>query len=153
MAQERQAGPMSSFFKFTEIGQVAAGFVKRHFSGDNGDAFVLAPAVLRETATGQPKTYHGAAVGLSTDMLRKVDTRADVGKFLSLQFIGTEPSKKGSPTKLFKVLELTAGEFDMMAARSTVVNDTYQPPARNARPVDSIAEDGGELEEDDSLPF
>lgn len=151
--QERTAGPMAGFFKFVAQGQAIAGLVKRHFNGDNGHAFILSPCVILSPDTGETKMYDAAAVGLSTDMLIKVDVHADIGKVLFFKFVSTEPSAKGSPRKIFQVGVLSPGEFDKMTMRvHSRVKDVYQPipfpEANQTAPTASVASD-----DEYDLPF
>lgn len=148
--KERNAGPMAGFFKFTAKGQAIAGIVKRHFNGDNGHAFILSPCVIKSEPDGETTTYQAAAVGLSTDMLIKVDVAADVGKCLLFEFVDTEASKKGSPRKIFRVGELTTGELDKMFTRAkTNIPEPYQPPSKTA----AVESPSDMADEDDELPF
>lgn len=85
--------------------------------------------------------FGSAAVGLSTDLRRKV-TEADVGKALMLTYHATSPSDKGSPQKLFKVFEMDGEEIKGLADQAP----DFAAAGTKLNP-------GGESDDDDDLPF
>lgn len=149
MAMERKAKPMGNFFKFTEIGQMACGKVRAFRSSENGDFVILEPAIIRPSKDGKLACYATAPIGLSTDMLQKVDARSDVGKLLLFKFVGKEPTKKGSPLKVFEVLDLEQHEYDQLLNRS---EDHSSEPYMTAPRNDATGDDPLADSQDD-LPF
>ena len=126
MAQERKAKPMGAFFKFTEIGQSVAGKIAEFKNGADNVFMIIDSPVLRSSKKEKPVQYLTAAVGLATDIATKIDRRKDAGKYFYIEYNDTEPTTKGSPKKLFKVLEITPQEFhslEQMSERRT--SDPY----------------------------
>lgn len=112
MAQDREAQTsLAAFYKFTTVGQSVAGLVSKTGHNDNGDFIVLAPALFRHERTAAFERSDELAVGLTTDLGMKIDPRNDKGRFLLIEFDDTEPTKRGQPKKLFRVVELTRTEI------------------------------------------
>src|SRR4051812_5099305 len=101
MANEREAvTTLAPFHKFTYVGQALAGFVFKASKNDNGDFIVFRPALLRHERAGKfENRVDEIAVGLTTDLGMKIDTKADINKFLVIEFHDTEPSTRGQPKK------------------------------------------------------
>lgn len=148
MGQERAVAPMGGFFKFTAIGQQVIGVVKRYGTGDNGPFIVMEPALARETKADELRSWQSLAVGLSTDLALKVQ-QGDVGKYFSLRFKDTEPTKKGSRKKIFEVLELDRDELVQFAAGADRTNRNVPYSRADA----SLEDDSHSASEDDDLPF
>jgi hypothetical protein len=148
MPTERKARDLSEFFKFTAFGQIVVGQVDKFFgpSGQyNTMSVVLVPALIRTNKGAQPKKYGSIALGLSGDLMAKLDMKADVHRYLSIEYVRKEPSKKGNDTKIFDVQELSEEEFSRMEAKASKEFESaaYKAP----RVSDGIAS------EDDDLPF
>lgn len=150
MANERTVEPMAAFYKFTRIGQQVVGLVKRYATGDNGPFVVMEPVLIRDESGAVLRSFHSAAIGLSTDLSLKVGPR-DVNKWFSFTFDDTEKTKKGSDKKLFKVLELEKSDVAEYAQGSDSSNRMMQ----YSKPASEI--DDSEIttaaQEDDDLPF
>lgn len=147
MAQERTVRPMGAFFKFTRIGQWAAGKVARGNETENGPFIVFEP-VLIHAEDGPPRMYESAAIGLSTDLSLKIDYKLDVGNLLLIEFADTEPTKKGSPKKVFRVSVLTPAELTNLAVGADGSNrhTAYVAPGTQTTP-------GALQDEPDEFPF
>ncbi len=147
MSKERTVAPMGGFFKFTTIGQQVAGVVKRYGNSDNGPFIVFEPVLVRNARGEQMHSFASAAVGLTTDLKLKV-SQTDVGKCLALTFTDTEPTKKDSNKKLFRVEELDRGEL-IDLARAADNSERQNVYSRSAETEgDIVAADN-----DDDLPF
>jgi hypothetical protein len=146
MPVKREARELSEFFKFKQPGQIVVGVADKFgVTGQFQTQYVVfEPALLRGDANGTPTKYGSLAVGLSADLLAKISPRNDVGRYLSVQFTGHEPSKKGAPKKVFEVLELTKEEFEKMEKRAS---GDYSRAYRSESNGDSTGDD------DDDLPF
>lgn len=141
MPQEREAvRTLAEFVKFTTLGQAVAGRVKSSGKNDNGDFITVSPALVRKARGADWERFADVAVGLTTDLSMKVDSR-DVGKFLVLEFNDTEPSRKGQPKKLFRVFELSLAEMKGLVDGSFKLSDAQPAPKKDL------------LDEDDDLPF
>lgn len=149
MATKREARPLAEFFKFRAIGQVVAGKVDTFGKSGQFDTqyMTLVPAIIRESKDGTPRLFGSIAVGLSADLLAKINPRTDTGVYLAIEFTGREPSKKGSPKKVFDVSELTEAEFTRLETRAdrTTSGNAYRSDVHDDIPND--------LEGDDDLPF
>lgn len=137
MATERNAKTMAEFFKFRRIGQTVAGRVTEHKPGKPGmgEFIVMSPAII--AANGTMHRYKAVAIGLTTDLAAKISP-SDKGQFLSLSFVDTEPTDKGSERKIFKVLVLTKDEMVMYAKTDGIVrvDDVYRKPdGEDGQPV------------------
>ena len=109
--EEREGARMlPEFVKITTVGQTVAGRVKKFGDNDNGHFAVMEPVYLRDKVGGSWDKFGTAAVGLSTDILRKLDVQKDGGKFFLFQFVDTEATTRGGIKKKFKVYELDAAE-------------------------------------------
>ena len=151
MAKEREAKPISSFFKFTDIGDMAAGTIREFRKSQFGEFFVLSPAFLRRGRKGKVERYESAAITIASDMISKIDSSKDKGLSLSITFDDTEPTKKGSPKKLYKVLELEPQEQKQLA--STADNEHRDEAYIVSK---SEADDSGipaDDDDDDDLPW
>lgn len=154
MATERVAKELAEFFKFRQIGQVVIGYVDAEgVSGQYGTRYiVMEPVLIRVTPEAAPQQFGSVALGLSADLLSKINPKKDIGRCLSIEYVKDEPSPKGNPKRIFKVLELTAQEFTALGNRS--VPDNMRNVYRSDR--DEIAEMGGDgkvNDDDDDLPF
>lgn len=152
MATERKVRAMSSFFKFTEIGDMAAGKVREFKSGENGTFMILSPVLVRKGRKGTVEQFQSAAVGLKTDLSLKIDTRSDIGALLQCTYTDDEPTKKGNPKKIFTVLLLTQDEIGKLAAtadRSHKDEPYHVEPEEKSEIADETEDDS----EDDDLPF
>lgn len=148
MAKELHAPPLAKFFKFREIGEATAGKVSRVSMTDNGPILTFAPFAVK--IEGKWFAWGDGAVGLSTDLKVKLTNPATkVGKFLYFDFKDTEPTKKGSKRKIFRVMELSAQEYANIVAKAgaNVTSDPY-PGASEAEAEDI---DATEPETDDTL--
>lgn len=146
MPVKREARELSEFFKFKEIGQIVVGQASKFgVTGQFGTQYmVLEPALLRAAKDAKPAKFGSLAIGLSADLLAKINPRTDEGVYLSIEFVGREPSKKGSPKKMFDVSELTEDEFTRLENRAS---GDYLAAYR-APEVDPSSGD-----DDDDLPF
>lgn len=151
MATERNGGTMAEFFKLVKFGQKVIGRIDEYHEARNGNSafVVISPVLIREEPKDAVMTrYHGVAIGLTTDLVRKV-TDKDIGHFLSIEYVSSEPTNKGSPRKIFRVLELEKMEMLELAREAAAVDGVYKAPAR------TIAADGEQAADDDGddLPF
>lgn len=146
MATKREARQLSEFFKFREVGQIVAGVADKFGQSGKFDTqyVVFEPALLRASKDATPTKYGSLAIGLSADLLAKVSPRNDVGRYLSIEFTGYEPSPKGQPKKIFEVLELTGEEFGRLEKRAS---GDYSHAFRVDAPTN------GNTDDDDDLPF
>ncbi len=140
MAKQREVVNYE-FVKFTTIGKSVAGRVKSFGKNDQGTFIVFEPVFVRPTRNGKWSKYGGAAVGLTTDLRRKIFD-SDVSKVFRITFNDTKPSQNPDPQKLFLVEELERDEIIQLAADATPVEG----------PVNT---DGGQpgADYDDDLPF
>lgn len=155
MAKERETKPMAAFFKFTEVGQMAAGVVSNVRQTENGSFFVIDKAVLRDSRKAKPVLYQSAAVGISTDIGLKTNGKEEIGKTLLIEFQDTEPTTKGSKKKVFRVLELTGAEFEKLLTTCDISkkDQPYKVDAPAAQ-SDALEDFPNALnDEDDDLPF
>ncbi len=145
MANEREAvTTLAPFHKFTYLGQALAGFVHKASKNDNGEFIVFRPALLRhERGAKFDARVDEIAVGLTTDLGMKIDTRTDVNKFLVIEFHDQEPSTRGQPKKIFRVIELSREE--MVGLR----DGTFTLPEAVARKREPKAESASQ----NDLPF
>lgn len=113
MAVERESREMAEFFRFDRIGQSVVGWLETFGQGGQyGTKYALfEPVVIRESEQSPLRQFGSVAIGLSADLLSKLHPTRDTGKYFGVKYIGTRPSGKGSPTKLFKVMELSEKEF------------------------------------------
>lgn len=150
MATKREARPLAEFFKFRSIGQVVAGKVDTFGKSGQFDTqyMTLVPAIIRESKDGTPRLFGSIAVGLSADLLAKINPRTDTGVYLAIEFTGREPSKKGSPKKVFEVSELSEAEFSRLESRANkeTAGNAYRSDVHDDVPPN-------DLEGDDDLPF
>lgn len=120
MATERTAAPgkrlLPEFLKFTRIGQQVCGRITKYEQNKNGPFVVMEPVLVMEK-DGTWSRYAGAALGLTTDLGRKI-IAGDVGKFLQVVFRDTEPTDQGSDKKIFAVLDLDNDEIRAIAAKT-----------------------------------
>jgi hypothetical protein len=153
MAKERETKPMAAFFKFTEVGQMAAGVVSNVRQTENGSFFVIDKAVLRDSRKAKPVLYQSAAVGISTDIGLKTNGKEEISKTLLIEFQDTEPTTKGSKKKVFRVLELTGSEFEKLLTTCDISkkDQPYKGAETPAEQTDGF--DGPQNDEDDDLPF
>jgi hypothetical protein len=151
MPQERTAAPLSGFFKFTKIGQKAVGRVSQYRTSDNGAFIVMSPICLWQSKASEGEKYQAASVGLSTDLGLKINIR-DVGKFLSIEYVDAEPTRKGSNKKLFRVQELNRAELVAAVAGASEEHrgEVYSLASAND---DEGAAPGAVTDNDDDLPF
>lgn len=105
------------FVKMRTIGTAVAGRVTRYGNNDNGPFIVLEPIFVKERG-GVWRKYGGAALGLTTDLRRKIDAD-DKGKILQIEFVDTQESRSGAPQKLFKVFDLDNSEASAIAKGAT----------------------------------
>jgi hypothetical protein len=142
MANEREAQTnRAPFHKFTEIGQALAGRVTKFGNNDNGAFIELHPVLSREERGGAWVREDAAiAVGLATDLGMKIDGRADMNKYLLIEFTDTEPSKRGQPKKIFRVLDLTLKEIVGLRDGTFTVPDAEprKTPAKAAEEIDDL---------------
>lgn len=150
MPTKREAQPMSEFFKFHSPGQAVAGQIDKfgHSGQFDTDFMVLAPAIIKQDRGSTPKLYGSVAVGLSADLLSKINQQKDTGIYVSVEFTHTEPSKKGSPKRIFEVNELSESEFTKLESRAT---REFSGNAYKKERDDSVPPNA--LEDDDDLPF
>jgi hypothetical protein len=148
MPMKRDAQPMSEFFKFRTVGQVVVGQIDKFGTSGVYDTqfMVLAPAIIRADPNAQPKKFGSVAVGLSADLLSKINPRKDLGVYISVEFTGTEPSRKGKPKRIFSVSEYSNLEFNKLENRAT------EEFAGNAYQRDRD-DDAPPADDDDDLPF
>jgi len=150
MPTKREPRELSEFFKFTTIGQVVAGKIEKFGRAGQYDTqyMILEPACIRETEDGNPRKFGGVAIGLSADLLAKINPRSDSGTYISIQFTGREPSGKGKPRKIFEVLELREDEYTRLEKRASgeYANNVYRSD-RDSDELSDADEDG------DGLPF
>jgi hypothetical protein len=148
MPMKREAQPLSEFFKFRSRGEMVVGQIDKFGSSGQFDTqfMVLAPAIIRSDSGAQPKKFGSVAVGLSADLLSKINPRKDAGIYISIEFTGTEPNKKGSPKRIFDVNEYSESEFAKLESRANreFAGNAYQ----RDRDDSSAAND-----DDDDLPF
>ena len=146
MPVKREARELSEFFKFKQPGQIVVGVADKFGTTGqfNTQYVVFEPALLRGDTNGTPTKYGSLAIGLSADLLAKINPRTDVGMYLSIEFTGREPSKKGAPKKVFEVLELSKEEFERMEKRAS---GDYARAYRAEVPANGTDDD------DDDLPF
>lgn len=159
MAERREAGELAEFFKFTTIGQAVVGRIKKFGNHPrNGPFVVFEPVLIRSNPKEEPVRYAGVAVGLSTDLQYKLlspeRARAegknghDEGKFVSVLFERTEPSKfENNPKKVFDVLILSREEMIALSQGKENMGTMYKKPAESVS-VSSM----GHVDDDD-LPF
>lgn len=148
MPKEREATPMGSFFKFTELGQSVAGKIAKYAVHDKNGPFVtISPVIIWPSRSGQPQQFSTCAVGLSVDLRMKIHEN-DVGKFLSMSFREKEPTTKGSPLKKFRVEELTTEEMVELANANVDKTNKALPYTTTA----PMAQDDGDDDTED-LPF
>lgn len=147
MPQERTTAPLGSFYKFTKIGQKVAGIIKRYGTGENGPFVNMEPVLIRDGKGEQFQAFLTCGVGLSTDLNLKVNQN-DVGKAVSFEFVDTEPTKKGSNKKIFRVHILDRAELVELAsdADRSNRNSPYIRQASND-PENDVTDDN------DDLPF
>lgn len=145
MPTQKQETPLSEFVKVTAVGQQVIGKVVRYFQTSNGPAVELAPVMIRNRNDGQGERFGSLALGLSTDLQRKVSA-SDLGKVLAVAHTGLRPSTKGSPTKLFQVFELDAADLAELRAGTLVLPLTEDKGSSATAPAAA----GGET---DDLPF
>lgn len=136
MAKERQV-VNHEFVKLNTLGKSVVGRVTRYGTNDNGSFIVLEPIFIQDAPSAKWKRYGGAAVGLSTDLRRKID-ESDKGKILQITFTDTQPvAGQPSPQKLFKVLDLDNAEATEISDKAEVMEgkisdygqaDTDKPP-------------------------
>jgi len=151
MATERNAAPMAAFFKFTKKGQKIAGVIESYKTNDKGGFISLRPALLRDDRNGVFQAYAGAAVGLATDLKFKI-TEHDTRKAVSIEWIDSEPTKKGSPKKIFRVEMLEREELIGLAHGADMSHRQEQYRGREDDD-DSIPSDDTSSIDDDDLPF
>jgi hypothetical protein len=163
MATERHAGQLAEFFKFTKIGQAMVGRITKFGNHpQNGEFIVMEPVLIRAEPGTEAVRYAGVAVGLSTDLKWKITSPerdqsgngGDRNKFISIEFIDKEPSKKGSDKKMFRVLELTREEMISLASGKEDMNALYKRPIETVSAMSMGNEIGGkQVEDEDDLPF
>lgn len=150
MPMKREAQPLSEFFKFRNVGQIVAGQVDKFGTAGefNTQYMILSPVCIRESKDAKPQKFGSVAVGLSADLIAKINPRKDLGVYLSIEFTGREPSKKGQPKKVFEVQELTEDEFTKLEKKSMgeFAGNAYRND-RDDSDSDLPADD------DDDLPF
>lgn len=157
MPVERQSQPKTGFFKFTKKGQSVAGIARRPVTVKAGtaDESTFLPMSTCIVFDGESKErYAFVNIGLGTDLRFKIDASCE-GKFMAITFTGTEQAKKGSPKKVFRVVEFDDSEADKNAANSLYAgagtshkNDAY--PVDHV-PIPDDIPDGDDEQED--LPF
>lgn len=161
MATERHAGQLAEFFKFTKIGQAMVGRITKFGNHpQNGEFIVMEPVLIRSEPGAEAVRYAGVALGLSTDLKWKITSPerdqsksgGDVNKFVSIEFIDKEPSKKGSDKKIFRVLELTRDEMVALASGKEDMNSLYKRPVE-AVSAPSMESGGKPVDDDDDIPF
>ncbi len=138
--REREAD-LYEFVKIRDVGMSVAGRITRYGENENGPFIVMQPIFVQATRGGEWKKYGGAAVGLTTDLRRKVNP-PDVGRVLMLTFSDTQPSKQGTPMKMFKVYELDEREVTALSGK-----------APNLTPGPVNAEFYEQSDDEDALPF
>ena len=147
MPMKREARQLSEFFKFKSVGQIVVGQVDKFGSAGQYDTqfMILSPVCIRVSKDGTPQKFGSVALGLSADLLSKINPRKDLGSYLSIEFTGREPSKKGKPKKVFEVMELTGDEFSKLEKRA--MGDYEGNAYRSDRDDDTNGDD------EDDLPF
>jgi hypothetical protein len=152
MATERNAKPLSEFFKFNELGDMVCGKVAEVRSSANGPFLVIERALLRRGRKGQIEAYASVAVNVASDMRGKVDLRGDAGKLMMFIYNDTEPTKHDSDKKIFRVLEITGEDFRKVLADADTshMNDPYKREMPQTVGHDDL---GGNEDGDDELPF
>lgn len=110
MATQRSAAPndLAEFVKLNVIGAAVLGFVERQASNQSGRFLTLSPAAYRASKDGPFVRFEEMALGLSTDLARKILPN-ETGHILLAVFVGTKPTAQ-SPMKLFNVFDITAEE-------------------------------------------
>lgn len=140
---------MAEFFKPKTIGQALVGRISEFLPDKgNGPFIVLEPVILKEDPKGGYVRYHSLALGLSTDLRFKLREQNHKGQWVSVEFVDTEPTSKGSPKKIFKVMQLTnaeAADFSGMIERNA--GDVYR------KPVEQMRDEPVSSDDDDDLPF
>jgi hypothetical protein len=146
--QERNATPLAEYFKFRDKGQRVIGKVQKFFTNENGLSMVMSPVILWTKAKGTPQAYRNIAIGLTTDLRYKIIDPDDKDLWFSIELVGFEPSGKGAPRKMFKVLSLDENEVTAIAKESGADFSHKSDPFRNA-----VEGTGPIASDDDDLPF
>lgn len=132
----------AEFVKLRTIGMAVCGRISRYDTNQNSDFVIMQPIFVRRSHDGKWQKYGAGAVGLSTDLARKI-SREDVGKVIMAEFKDTKESASGSPQKLFGVFELEKEEIIAMNDKAEVMPEGAKIHGDNA---------GGKPDDDD-LPF
>lgn len=127
MAQHRAAQNLAEFVKLATIGAAIFGKVVRKGQTGNGDFIVMSPAAFRASSTAPFTRYEELALGLSTDLLSKIND-GDVGKILLAVYVATKPTQK-SPMKLYNVWELSPAEAKGLLDGHDMPAEWTAPPA------------------------
>lgn len=143
---------MSGFFKFTQIGQAVAGRITRFAQGDSdkGPFIALSPVMVSNERGAVMQQWESCAVGLSTDLALKISER-DVGSLVTITFKDKEPTTKGSPRKIFTVMELSVDEMRELAATTDKSHRSEPYPNRADEKTPAANNTAGA--DDDDLPF
>lgn len=148
MATQRTAPTLAGFFKFTKVGQYIVGLMDGYRdTPTSGPIATFTPCIISDGNVKQ--AWGSVAIGLSTDLKFKVE-RADRGRWFLIKFSDTEPTKKGSPRKVFTVATLDS--MEEVKEMSEGVDMTHR---NELYPVASAVFAGkGEADDsEDDLPF
>ncbi len=137
---------ISEFVKWKEIGITVVGKVASFGNNKNGDFIELSPVLYRANDKAKWTRYARLAVGLTTDLQRKVK-REDMAAFVYIRYDDTRPSPSGSPQKLFKVFDVTKEEALDFAKNAQAASGPLNPPPAAGGSTEQYEHD------DDDLPF
>jgi hypothetical protein len=122
MAQERESREMAEFFKFTKVGQSIVGWIETFGQGGQyGTKYALfEPVLIRENESAPLRRFGSVAIGLSADLLSKLNINRDAQKYFGIKYIDNQPSGKGSPKKVFRVMQLEEREYLKLQEQASV---------------------------------
>ena len=147
MAQERASREMAEFFKFSHIGQSVVGFVETFGAGGqyNTKYALFEPVLIRESDSGPLRRFGSVAIGLSADLLSKLNVNRDAQQYFGIKYIDNEPTGKGSPKKIFRVMKLEEREFLRLAeqANADFEHVPYKAEELPGDATDAVDEDLG----------
>lgn len=128
MATQRNAAALAEFAKLNEIGAAIFGQITKYGTNNSGPFVIFSPAGYRERASDKFERFQEVALGLSTDLLAKIQA-ADVGAILFIVLVATKPTQK-SPMKIFNVWAISASEArSILAGEVEVPSEWMTPPA------------------------
>ncbi len=137
---------ISEFVKWKELGITVVGKIVSFGNNKNGDFVELAPVLYRVNDNAKWTRYDRLAVGLTTDLQRKV-RREDVAAIIFIKYDDTRPSPSGSPQKLFKVFDVSKEEAADFAKNAKAASGPLNPPPAAGGSTDQYEHD------DEDLPF